>query len=61
METAERNNRYEVKVIPARYNSGLLIFSIINISSTCFGCLYTHHQESRSGLRVAASGVVFWL
>jgi hypothetical protein len=26
----------------------LLIFNIINISSTCFRCLYTHHQESRS-------------
>jgi hypothetical protein len=35
--------------IPTRYNNGgLLIFNIINISSTCFGCLYTHHQEGRS-------------
>jgi hypothetical protein len=22
--------------------------NIVNISSTCFGCLYTHHQEGRS-------------
>jgi hypothetical protein len=29
-------------------NGGLLILNIINIFSTCFGCLYTHHQEARS-------------
>jgi hypothetical protein len=35
--------------IPTRCNNGgLLILKIINISSTCFGCLYTHHQEGRS-------------
>jgi hypothetical protein len=35
--------------MPTRCNNGgLLILNIINISSICFGCLYTHHQEGRS-------------
>jgi NADH:ubiquinone oxidoreductase subunit 5 (subunit L)/multisubunit Na+/H+ antiporter MnhA subunit len=39
--------------MPTRCNNGgLLRLNIINISSTCFGCLYTHHQEgTRNMLR----------
>ena len=36
------------------YMQQLVILLVINCSSTCFGCLYTHHQEVR--LRFTACG-----